>query len=90
MCVDFTNLNLVCPTKPYPFLNIYRLVYGSLGYKNLSFMDAYFGYNHIKMDPLNTPKIAFVPNNYNYYYEVMPFDLKNTCATYHRIMNVVF
>jgi len=45
MCVDYTNLNRACPEDAYPLFNIDKLVYNSSGYKLLSFMDAYFGYN---------------------------------------------
>lgn len=38
-------------------------------------MDAYFEYNKVKMDPLDTPKTVFMSNNYNYYYEAMYFNL---------------
>lgn len=40
---------------------------GPHGKKTLSLMDAYFGYNHINMDPMDTPIIAFISNNDNYY-----------------------
>lgn len=50
MCVDFTDLNATYPKNPYPLSNIYRLIDRSLGYKTLSFVDAYKGYNQIKMN----------------------------------------
>lgn len=40
------------------------------------------GYNQIRMDPLDTPKIAFMLNHKNYYYNVMPIDLYKVGATY--------
>ncbi|KAK2409009.1 hypothetical protein QL285_044467 [Trifolium repens] len=49
MCVDFTDLNKACPKDPYPLPSIDRLIDGASGYKTLSFMDAYSGYNQIKM-----------------------------------------
>lgn len=56
----------------------------------LSFMDAYLGYNQIRMNPMEAPKVAFMTGRSNYYYEVMSFDLKNTAATYKRLMDMVF
>jgi hypothetical protein len=47
MCVDFTDLNRACPKDTYPLPNIDKLVDNSSGYKLLSFMDAYYGYNQI-------------------------------------------
>ena len=45
MCVDYTDLNRVIPKDAYPLPNIDKLVDNSSGYKLLSFMDAYSGYN---------------------------------------------
>lgn len=49
MCVDFTDLNATCPKDSYTLSNINTLVDRVFRYKLLSFMDAYFGYNHIRM-----------------------------------------
>ena len=53
-------------------------------------MDAYSGYNQIRMHPLDEEKITFITENANYYYKVMPFGLKNAGATYQILMNKVF
>ena len=42
------------------------------------------------MHPNNKEKTAFITNEGVYYYKLMPFELKNTWATYQRIMNNVF
>ena len=49
MCVDYTDLNRACPKDAYLLPNIDRLVDNSSGYKLLSFMDEYSGYNQIPM-----------------------------------------
>ena len=85
MCVDYMDLNKVCPRDAYPLPNIDRLVDGAAGNKVLSFLDAYSGYNQI---PKN--KTAFITNDANYFYKVMPFSLKNAGATYQRLMDKVF
>ncbi|MCH79825.1 RNA-directed DNA polymerase (Reverse transcriptase) [Trifolium medium] len=90
MCVDFTDLNKACPKDPYPLPNIDRLIDGALGYKMLSFMEAYSRYNQIKMNPLDAPHTSFMTNTCNYHYNVMPFGLKNAGATYQRLMDKVF
>ena len=50
MCVDFTDLNKACPKDSYPLLRIDQLVDSTVGRKLLSFMDAFSGYNQIRMD----------------------------------------
>ncbi|GAU21317.1 hypothetical protein TSUD_372110 [Trifolium subterraneum] len=90
MCVDFTDLNKACPKDPYPLPNIDRLIDGASGYKTLSFMDAYFGYNQIKMHPMDAQHTTFMSNTCNYFYNVMPFGLKNAGATYQWLMDRVF
>ncbi|GAU27977.1 hypothetical protein TSUD_373720 [Trifolium subterraneum] len=90
MCVDYTDLNRACPKDVYPLSNIDKLVDNSSGFKLLSFMDAYSGYNQIKMAEIDKKKTAFMTETGNYYYNVMPFGLKNAGATYQRMMNKVF
>ena len=82
MCVDFIDLNKVCPKDNFPFPCIDALVYFTFGYELLSFMDALSGYNQILMHPEDREKIAFIINRGLYCYKVMPFGLKNARATY--------
>ncbi|GAU25009.1 hypothetical protein TSUD_154830 [Trifolium subterraneum] len=90
MCVDYTDLNRACPKDAYPLPNIDKLVDNSSGFKLLSFMDAYSGYNQIKMAEIDKKKTTFMTETDNYYYNVMSFGLKNAGATYQRMMNKVF
>ena len=53
-------------------------------------MDAFSGYNQIKMDEANQEKTSFVTSQGLFCYEVMPFGLKNTGATYQRLVNHMF
>ena len=45
MCVDFTDLNRVCPKDSFPLPRIDQLVDFTTGHKLLTFMDAFSGYN---------------------------------------------
>ena len=90
MCVDYTDLNRACPKDAYPLPSIDRLVDSSAGFKLLSFMDAYSWYNQIPMADKDKKYTAFMTSSGNYYYNVMPFDLKKAGATYQRMMNKVF
>ena len=49
MCVDFTDLNRACPKDSYPLPRIDTLVDSTAKHELLSFMDAFSGYNQIKM-----------------------------------------
>ncbi|XP_075636842.1 uncharacterized protein LOC142609095 [Castanea sativa] len=50
MCVNFTDFNRACPKDSHPLLRIDQLVDATAGHQLLSFMDAFSGYNQIKMD----------------------------------------
>jgi len=89
MCVDITNLNKACPKDSYPLPSIDALVDSASGCKMLSFLDAFLGYNQIKMHPRDESKTTFMTETCNYYYKVMPFGLKNVGATYQRLMDKV-
>ena len=53
-------------------------------------MDTFSGYNQIQMAKEDKEKTAFVTNQGLYCYKVMPFGLKNTGATYQRLVNQMF
>ena len=56
----------------------------------LSFMDAFSGYNKIKMALEDEENMPFITDRGSYYYKVMPFGLKNAGVTYQRLVNKVF
>ena len=60
MCVNFTNLNKACPKDSYPLLWIDALVDSTVRHQLLSFMDAFSGYNQIKLDEANQEKTSFI------------------------------
>nr|KYP41052.1 Transposon Ty3-I Gag-Pol polyprotein [Cajanus cajan] len=90
MCTVYKDLNKACPKDAYPLPNIDRLVDGAAGHKFLTFLDAYSGYNQIRMHPRDEDKTTFVTESANYCYQVMPFGLKNAGATYQRLMDKIF
>ncbi|KAH9751207.1 Ribonuclease H [Citrus sinensis] len=90
MCVDFTDLNKACPKDSFPLPRIDQLVDATAGHELLSFMDAYSGYNQIRMHEPDQEKIVFITDRGLYCYKVMPFGLKNARATYQRLVNAMF
>ena len=90
MCVDFTDLNKACPKDSYPLPRIDTLVDLIARNQLLSFMDAFSGYNQIKMEEADQEKTSFVTSHGLLCYKVMPFGLKNAGVTYQRLMNKMF
>ena len=86
MCLDFSDLNKACPKDNYPLPRIDQLVDSTAGHRLLSFMDAFFGYNQIRMDEKDQEKTSFVTSQGLFYYKMMPFGLKNARATYQRLL----
>ena len=90
MCIDFTNLNKACPMDPFPMPKIDQLIDSTAGFGFLTFMDAFSGYNQIRMHPEDEEKTAFTTDVGLYCYRVMPFGLKNAGATFQKMVNKVF
>ena len=90
VCVDFTNLNKVCPKDPFPLPRIDRLVDATVSHPQISFLDAFQGYHQIPLAQDDQEKTAFVTPIRNYPYKVMPFGLKNARSTYQRMMTRMF
>ena len=90
MCVDFTDLNKACLKDSYPLLRVDVLVDSTARHQLLSFMDAFSGYNQIRMHEDDQEKTSFVTSQGLFCYRVMPFGLKNADATYQRLMNRMF
>ena len=90
MCVDFTHLNKACTKDSYLLPRIDQLVDSIVGYKQLSFIDAFSGYNQIRMDKADQEKTSFITSQGLFCYKVMHFGLKNAGATYQRLVNHMF
>ena len=90
LCIDFTNINRAYLKDSFPLPRIDLIVDATTGHELLSFMDAFSGYNQISMDPIDQEKTSFVTGQGTYCYRVMPFGLKNTGATYQRLVNKMF
>ena len=90
MCVDFTNLNKACLKDSFPLQRIDQMVNSTAKHKLLTFMDAFSGYNQIKLAKEDQEKTTFITSQGLYCYKVMPFGLKNVGATYQRLVNKMF
>jgi hypothetical protein len=60
MCVDYTSLNKYYPKDPFPLPCIDQIIDSTVGCARLSFLDAYSGYNQIKLKKEDEEKTAFI------------------------------
>ena len=60
VCVDFTNLNKVCPKKPFLVSWIDQLVDAMVGHPQMIFLDAFQGYHQIPLALSGLEKTAFL------------------------------
>jgi hypothetical protein len=86
VCVEYTSLNKHYPKDPFPLPRIDQIIDSTAGCARFSFLDAYSGYNQIKLKVEDEEKIAFITPYGMYCYQVIPFGLKNACATYQWMM----
>lgn len=87
MCIDYTNLNKGCPKNPYSLPSVDRLVDDPSEIDLLSFMDAYSGYNQIRIKPEVEENTTFMTNRSNFCCKVILFGLKNAVGTYQCLMH---
>ena len=90
VCVDYTDLNDVCPKDSFPLSHIDQIVNASARNGMLSFLDAFSGYHQIPMHPPDVEKTSFITPHGLYCCNVMPFGLKNAGATYQRLVTKMF
>ena len=90
VCVDYTDLNDACPKDSFPLPCIDQIVDSSAGHGKLSFLDAFSGYYQIPMCPPDVEKTSFITPHGLFYYNLMPFGLKNVGATYQRLVTKMF
>src|SRR3954469_24608179 len=86
MCVDYGPVNKHCPKDHFPLPRIDQIIDSTAGCDLLSFLDAYSGYNQIRMKEEDEEHTSFI-NPYGVFcYRTMPFGIKNAGATYQRMM----
>jgi len=89
-CINFRNLNRVCPKDEFPLPNMDLLINFAAGNAMFSFMDDFSGYNQIRMALKDAKKTSFRMLIGKFYYTMMPFRLKNVGSTYQHTMIAIF
>ncbi|KAK1694987.1 hypothetical protein QYE76_011684 [Lolium multiflorum] len=86
--VDFPSQYHALLGRPaYAMLwRIDQIIDSTAGCERLSFLDAYSGYNQIRLKEDDEAKTAFITPYGVFCYRTMPFGLKNAGATYQRMM----
>ena len=74
------------PKDPFPLPHIDQIIDATAGHDSLSFLDAYSGYHQIKMKESDQAATAFITPCGPFCFNTMPFGLKNTGATYQRMI----
>nr|GEU42870.1 reverse transcriptase domain-containing protein [Tanacetum cinerariifolium] len=88
--VDFKDLNKACPKDGYSLPKINWKVESLCGFPFKCFLDAYKGYNEIKMAKEDEEKTTFITSQGVFCYSKIPFDLKNARAQYQRLVDKTF
>ena len=84
VCVDYMNLNDVCPNNSFPLSRIVQIIDSTSGSRMLSF------YHQIPIFCLIQEKMAFITPYGLYCYNIMLFGLTNVGAMYQRLMTKIF
>ena len=60
LCIDFIDINKAYPKDSFPLPRIDLIMDATASHELLTFMDAFFGYNQISMDPNDQENTSFV------------------------------
>ena len=90
VCIDYTDLNDVCPKDSFPLPRIDQIVDASAKHGMLLFLDAFSRYLQIPMCLLDVEKTSFITSHGLFCCNVMLFGLKNAGATYQRLVTKMF
>jgi hypothetical protein len=90
MCINYTNLNKVCPKDPFPLPRIDQIVDSTFGRDLLCFIDAYSGFHQIPMSREDKEHTTFITADVLFCYVSMPYGLKNALPAFVRAMHKTF
>lgn len=89
-CGDYRNLNKQTEADHYPVPNMADLLHSLHGAKVFSKLDLLKGYFQVPVSPEDVPKTAIITPFGSYVFYYSTFGLKNSGATFQRLMDTIF
>lgn len=89
MCIDFTDLNKVCPKDDFPLPRIDKVVDDAANSQLMSLLDFFSGYHQIWMRKEDEKKTSFTTPWGTYRFVRMSEGLKNVGQSFSRMSSVV-
>ncbi len=89
-CGDYRNLNRQTEPDHYPVPNMADLLHSLHGAKVFSKLDLLKGYFQVPVWPEDVPKTAIITPFGSYVFYYSTFGLKNSGATFQRLMDTIF
>ncbi|GJT62571.1 reverse transcriptase domain-containing protein, partial [Tanacetum coccineum] len=90
VCINYRKLNEATAKDHFPLQFMDHMLERLAGNKYLCFLDGFFGYFQIPIDPMDQEKTTFTYLFGTYTYNRTPFGLCNAPATFQRYMLAIF
>ncbi|GKA56753.1 reverse transcriptase domain-containing protein, partial [Tanacetum coccineum] len=90
VCIDYRKLNEATAKDYFPLPFIDQMLERLTGNKYFCFLDGFFGYFQIPIDPMDQEKTTFTCPFRTFAYRWMPFGLCNAPATFQGCMLAIF
>nr|GEY73997.1 hypothetical protein [Tanacetum cinerariifolium] len=84
VCIDYRKLNEATRKDHFPFPFMDKMLERLVGNEYYCFLDGFFGYFQIPIDPLDQEKTTFTCPYGTFAYRRMPFSLCNASGTFQR------